>query len=55
MTSQVVLAGFLNHQQYVSSLGSYTLPEANIDLEPENGWLEDEHSLWDGPFSGAIC
>ena len=28
--------GFLNHQQY-------TLSETNI--EPENGWLEDEFSL----------
>ena len=24
------------------------------DIAPENGWLEDEHSFWDGPFSGAM-
>ena len=28
-----------------------TLPETNI--APENQWLEDEHSFWDGLFSGA--
>ena len=27
-------------------------PETNI--APENGWLEDEISFWDGLFSGAI-
>jgi len=29
-----------------------TLPETKI--APENGWLEDEMSFWDGLFSGAI-
>ena len=29
-----------------------TLPETNI--APENGWLEDEISFWDGLFSGAM-
>ena len=29
-----------------------TLPETNI--APENWWLEDEISLWDGLFSGAM-
>ena len=30
-----------------------TLPETNIT--PENGWLEDEISFWDGLFSGAFA
>ena len=29
------------------------LPETNIG--PENGWLEDEFSFWDGPISGAFA
>ena len=29
-----------------------TLAETNI--APANGWLEDEISFWDGPFSGAM-
>ena len=28
------------------------LPETNI--APENGWLEDESSFWDGVLSGAM-
>jgi len=31
---------------------SDALPETNI--APENGWLEDEFSYWDGLFSGAM-
>ena len=31
-----------------------TLPETNT-FAPENGWLEDEISFWDGLFSGASC
>ncbi len=30
----------------------HTLPETNI--APENGWLEDEISFRDGPFSGPM-
>ena len=29
-----------------------TLPKTNI--APENGWLEDEMSYWEGLFSGDI-
>ena len=29
-----------------------TLPETS--LAPENWWLEDEFSFWDGPISGAV-
>ena len=29
-----------------------TLPETNV--APENGWLEDDMSFWDGLFSGAM-
>ena len=29
-----------------------TFPETNIS--PENQWLEDEISFWDGLFSGAM-
>ena len=29
-----------------------TLPETNIS--PENQWLEDDISIWDGLFSGAM-
>jgi len=29
-----------------------TLPKTNI--VPENGWLEDNISFWDGLFSGAM-
>ena len=29
-----------------------TLPETN--MAPENGWLEEEISFWDGLFSGAM-
>ena len=31
----------------------YTLPETNSEFTPENGWLEDEISFWDGLFGGA--
>ena len=30
-----------------------TLPKTNI--VPENGWLEDEKSFWEGLFSGSMC
>ena len=30
-----------------------TLPETSI-FAPENRWLEDEISFWDGPISGAM-
>ena len=29
-----------------------TLPETNV--APENGWLADDMSFWDGLFSGAM-
>ncbi len=29
-----------------------TPPKTNI--EPENPWLEDETSFWNGPFSGDM-
>ena len=32
-----------------------TLPETNSEFTPENGWLEDKLSFWDGLFSGANC
>ena len=31
----------------------FTLPET--DMAPENGWLDDEMSFWDGLFSGETC
>ena len=37
----------------IGSVVLYTLPETNI--APENGWLEDEISFWDGLCSGANC
>ena len=35
-----------------SSLPSDTLPATNI--APENWWLEDEISFWEGPFRGEL-
>ena len=44
-----------HHLQWIylgASNGWFTLPKTNI--APENGWLEDEMSFWDGIFSGAM-
>ena len=30
-------------------------PKFNSTPAPEHGWLEDENSFWDRPFSGASC
>ena len=43
---------------HTSNLATWTMIKKNILLEkkqlaPENQWLEDEISFWDGPFSGA--
>ncbi len=35
-----------------NSFGAATLPKTNI--APENGWLEDEISYWEGLFSGDL-
>ena len=42
------------HRQgnYVLHARAYYPPKTNI--APENGWLEDEMSFWDGLFSGAM-
>ena len=37
----------------LKQINGVTLPETNI--APENGWLEDYFSFWEGPFSGANC
>ena len=34
-------------------LGWFTIPKINI-AAPENGWLEDDRSFWDGIFSGTM-
>ena len=31
-----------------------TLPKTNSWFTPENGWLEDDISFWDGLHSGAV-
>ena len=30
------------------------LPKTNGEFSPEDEWLEDEFSFWDGLFSGAM-
>ena len=35
-----------------SAQAGYTLPKTNI--APENGWLDDEISYWEGLFSGDM-
>ena len=44
--SQAILVSFQASKQL------YTPPETNI--APENGWLKDDISFWDGLFSGAM-
>ena len=36
-------------------LKSLPSPPKKKNVAPENQWLEDEISLWDGLFSGANC
>ena len=40
-------------QRSQKSTISYDCPP-RTNIAPENGWLEDEFSVWNGPFSGDI-
>ena len=42
-----------NQQQRINGK-QINIPALKINMAPENCWLEDDVSFWDGPFSGVM-
>ena len=42
------------HEHIDQTSQDSTLPETNSEFTPENGWLEDDVSVWEGQISGTM-